>query len=141
MKKYTLVLIALAIVACGEKKQAPANQPPAAAAAPAATPQTEYVKEEGYFETISSLKLRKSPSVTAPLATCGVVTVGACQSSGCGGEISVLNKGDTVRTRRRTAAKEKQSGAEGYWYQVGYPDADDDKCGAWVFGGFLKSKT
>jgi len=136
MKRYTLVLIALAISACGEKQQAPANQPPAAA--PETKTQTDYVKEEGYFETVSSLKLRKSPSVTAPLATCGVVTVGACQSSGCGGEISVLNKGDTVRTRRRTAAKEKQSGAEGYWYQVGYADAEDDNCGAWVFGGFLK---
>lgn len=138
MKKYTLALIALAIVACGEKKQAPANQPPTAAAAPAAKTATEFVTEERVFETISSLKLRKSPSVEAPLATCSTLIVGNCQTSGTCPEISVLSKGDTVRTRKRTAAKEKQSGAEGYWYQVGY--ADDDGCGAWVFGGFLKPK-
>lgn len=127
MKKIIAIAFLAALVACGEKEKA---APVAATPAPAAI-----VDASGYMETTAAVKLRAEPSATAALAKCRSIDVSDCHDSACMGESSVIPKERSVSVVKRTDVKEKISGAEGYWYQVG---GADNQCKAWIFGGFLK---
>lgn len=89
------------------------------------------VEEKTVLLVTSNLKLRKEPSAKSPQVSCSAMD-GGCPGGDCGGTISFVNAGVVIKSPRRTAAREKNSGASGYWYQLG------GECQAWVFGGFTE---
>lgn len=97
----------------------------------------ETVEESGAFITLTATKLRAEPSVKSANIKCPNNSVANCKDSACAGETAVLPKGIYISTVRRTTKEEKNSGAKGYWYQVGNPG---DSCAAWIFGGLLKKQ-
>jgi hypothetical protein len=138
MKKWTIfnmikpslgIGLLVFCLACGEKKKIETEAQSTGAPASA---ETGYVNENAEYLAATAIKLRKDPSVNAPQIKCNTLWEG-CERSDCNYETSVIDKGVVIKVRKRTDKKEEISGVPGYWYQI-----SNEKCSAWVFGGFLK---
>lgn len=91
----------------------------------------DVVEENVTLYVKSNIKLRQEPSAKSPQMSCSTMSTG-CAGGECGGTTTIAEARVVLQSPRRTAKREKISGAMGYWYQLG------EGCNAWVFGGFTE---